>query len=81
MNTMIAMTMGLCARNRHQVCGPSDSFPPTCDGCLREALEADAVRYRWLREHWAEMTGLDWREPRPEKLDAHIDAARASDNG
>jgi len=41
-------------------------------------LAKDAHRYRWLREHWAEMTGLDWREPRAEKLDAHIDAARAA---
>ncbi|MDA8119157.1 MAG: hypothetical protein M0Z85_03715 [Gammaproteobacteria bacterium] len=47
---VVAMTIGLCKANRHQICGPSDSFPPECDSCKREADEADAARYRWLRE-------------------------------
>ena len=46
-----SMTIGLCRANRHQICGPSDSFPPECDSCKREADETDAARYRWLRAH------------------------------
>ena len=46
----MSMTIGLCKANRHQIFGPSCSFPPECDSCKREADEADAARYRWLRE-------------------------------
>ncbi len=43
-----------------------------------EQLGKDAARYRWLREHWDQMTGNTWREPIGPKLDAAIDAARAA---
>lgn len=39
----------------------------------------DAKRYRWLRAHWSEMTGIDWRADRAAQLDQHIDKRLAAD--
>lgn len=54
-----------------------------CDVCQptneRTAMDndQDAKRYRWLRTNWDNISGLTWREPIAEKLDAHIDAELA----
>ena len=48
---MGAWTIGPCAANRHLIAGSADAFPPKCEGCEREALEKDAERYRYLRNH------------------------------
>jgi hypothetical protein len=84
--TTIAMTIGPCAANRHQVCGPADRFPPACDSCAREALEADADRYRYLREHlglgFAVNSSLYGGSiPGPTLLDLTLDKARGAVNG
>lgn len=81
------LTIGLCAANRHQVVGPADSFPPPCNGCEREQLEADAARYRYLREHLGlgfavSSSNYDGTSiPGPTLLDLSIDKARGAHNG
>lgn len=82
--TTTTMTMGLCAANRHQVCGPADSFPPPCDGCVREKLESDAARYRYLRDHLGlgfAVYGANYEGsiPGPHSLDIALDKARGAE--
>lgn len=83
MNQTGCWTIGPCAANRHTVAGPADAFPPACDGCVREALEADAVRYRYLRTHlglgFAVMTLADGFLAGSVNLDEAVDKARGSE--
>lgn len=74
----VAMTIGMCAAKRHQICGPADAFPPLCDGCAQEKLAADAERYRWLRDRAgnAIMEEL-MKEFRPDHWDQKVDRAMA----
>lgn len=37
----------------------------------------DAERYRWLKEHWDEVTGFTWRDP-ANALDGWVDEKRGA---
>lgn len=77
MNQVGAWTIGPCAANRHTITGPADAFPPACDGCVREAFERDAERYRYLRDIAGNrvMKRL-MAECRPDEWDKLVDADR-----
>jgi len=79
MYTTTAMTIGPCSAGRHSVCGPADAFPPKCEACMREELETDAARYRYLRDHlglgFAVYTGERESVAGPTLLDMAVDAA------